>query len=211
MLHYFPPLTEEHIHPPALSEHSFCRKLSLSHRSFHILCLRFCVITSSACFRNRLIIISCYNFCILLFSLPLSCSQNEMPPPPRPLLSGGGEGGGEGKVEKEERWGAAFLRTPELREHSARTHDTWRTRVQESESLHCCREPGPGSSVWNRGGAERDDSSDSLTPSSDRLLLGWSSFHPTDTLREDFCRHERGPERHLSLIRATSSSPVAPV
>lgn len=38
--------------------------------------------------------------------------------------------------------------------------------------------------------------------SKQRLFQGWSSFHPRDTLREDFRRHERGRKRHLSLIQA---------
>lgn len=112
---------------------------------------------------------------------------------------------------EEERWGSALPRAPVCREHFARTQDAWRARVKASESLQSSREPGPGWSVWNRRAAERDRSSDFHVQRPDGLFLGWSSFHSAETLREDLCRHERGQERLLSLIRFQLYSLVAPV
>lgn len=66
---------------------------------------------------------------------------------PRPQnLSGGGVGGGEGMVE------CGSSHSSVMR---ALRQDAWRTRVKASESLHSSKEPGPGSSVFSRGAAER--------------------------------------------------------
>lgn len=108
---------------------------------------------------------------------------------------------------EEESWGSAVRHSPLWCEHFAKTQGAWRTRVKASESLQSARKPGSGSSVWNCDAAERDSSSDSLAPRSAGLVLGWSPFHPPDTLREDFCQHERGQERHLSLVEAPLEAP----
>lgn len=136
------------------------------------------------------------------FSLP--CSQNGQKKlslllDPRPQnRSGGGEGGGRG------RWGGSLaLQCGASTPAGRRTHGG-------RASKHPSRFTPPGNPGQDRVSASAALLSGTLPPflpvrardrgSKQRLFRGWSSFHPLDTLREDFCRHERGRKRHLSLI-----------